>query len=218
VLGISYLEADLRATTEAGAELVGSQQGSLSWRHYSPLFSFGNYSYMTLSFPMDPNVGYPLLLKEVSWATYALLYRQDKWVDVPFQVTGQWVEIVSGVRIQLTEATSRDGIYRYSFKAEFGGSTNPFMGSVSVSQGETLPGAVISKMQLLDAKGTVINGSGTSGSFGWSMTGGSGTANCTGHGDCDSCGDVKTMRFWVAVSPYEIKLPFVLRDIPVPTF
>jgi len=217
VLGLSYTTADCRAIDEQGVEWATSS--GMSWmRSYSSLptrFPRG----VGLSFPMDPNRGYPLLLKEVSWSTYALLFRAKQSVDTPFQVTGQWVQIVPGVKILMEEATSQDGTYRYQFKAEFDGKSNPFTPIAIIREGQALAENLITKIQLLDAKGTPVNDASTGGGvFSSSMSGSTGNATCSGSGRCSACGGVKTMRFAVAVNPYEVKIPFVLTDIPVPTF
>jgi hypothetical protein len=218
VLGLSTIEADVLAINEKGVELAGPS-GMSSWRYYSPLTIRRinpNTEYVGISFSMDPNLGYPLMLETLGWTSYALLFQKKQSIDLPFQVTGQSVQILPGVKVLIEEATSQGEDYRYQLKTEFEGTVNPFAMMVSMHEGSILPGYLISEIQLLDAQGSPVNAS--SGSFGSSMSGSTGKATLTGHGTCSACGGVKTIRFVVVVNPYEVKIPFVLTDIPVPTF
>jgi hypothetical protein len=213
VLGTILTASDVKAVTETGAELTGSRHMSSSWRSYSDFGIVHGQASTSLDFPMDPNRGYPVLLKEVSWSLCALMYQQERWIDVPFQVTGQWVQLVPGIKVQFSQAVSQDGVYRYQFGGQYEGPGNPFNNHVSVHEYSPLPWYVVTKMQLLDAKGLPVKPeTGSS-----SMSGSAGTAACSGNGECDTCGGVKTVRFWVVTGLYEIKLPFVVTDVPVPT-
>ncbi len=211
VFGTTHSVADLLAVTETGDQLAGPVRGS-SYRSYSPL-SLPGYQLTSLAFPMDPNRGYPVLLKEVSWTLYALLYRQEQWTDVPFQATAQWVQIAPGIKVQFTRATSQAGAFQYEFTGRYEGPASPFMGDPSVGEGSPLPWHLVAKIEMLDAKGATIRTS-------YSDRGqrqSAGSVVCSGSGEYSASGGVKTMRFRVILNPYEIKLPFVLTDIPVPT-
>jgi hypothetical protein len=223
VFGLSnMLPVDAKAATETGAELVG-QKGLPGLRTYSAL-SGRNDAAMTLRFPVDPNRGYPVLLKEVSWTGYALLYRQEQWIDVPFEVTGQWVQITPGVRVKFTQAALREGTYEYVFEGQYPTQTSPFesgkpgtyahQGGLHVYADQPLPPCVITQIELLDAEGWTIQ---PLAQYTSSRHFPKGTSTCTGGGMGLHSGEVKTMRFWVLTDPYEIKLPFVLTDVLVPT-
>jgi hypothetical protein len=225
VFGLSdMLPVDATATTETGAELI-AQRGLSGLRTYSALSS-RNDATMGLRFPVDPNRGYPVLLKEVSWTGYALLYRQEQWVDVPFEVTGQWAEIVPGVKVKFTQAALREGVYEYEFEGQYDTQASPFesgtpgayahQGGLNVYENQPPPLCVITQIELLDAEGWTIQPLAQYTSSHHHLP--KGTSTCRGGGMGLHSGEVKTLRFWVLTDPYEIKLPFVLTDIPVPTF
>jgi hypothetical protein len=216
LFGLFYVEADLKAVTETGRLLTGSDQSPYG-RHYTSFSNPNSYQYVSLDFAMDPNLGYPLVLKEVSWVTYALMYQQEQWMDIPFQVTGQWIQIAPGIKVQLTQATAHDGVYRYELKGQYEGPVNPFIPIPAISSFESLPWQVVDNAQLLNDKGVATKLSASGESIHWSASGSGGNATCSGYGECSTCGDVKTMRFRIISGLYEIKLPFVLTDVPVPT-
>jgi hypothetical protein len=184
VFGLSQmLPIDLRAVTDTGAELIG-QRGLPAIRTYAPLDSHNNKA-MMFRFPMDPNQGYPSVLRQISWTGYALLYRQQQWIDVPFEATDQWVQILPGVQIKFTQVTLREGMYQYEFDGQYEMPTSPFDSEPVVHENRPLPAYLVTQIELLDAEGWTITPQ-TQYSRSHSLMG---TVTGSGGGMCSSCGE-----------------------------
>jgi hypothetical protein len=175
---------------------------------------------LDLSFPMDPNLGYLLLLKEVSWTTYALLCREKQSIHILGGTRGK-VQVLPGLKVGMnisgSGSSSSGDVSLYKFEVEFEGTINPFMPLTGIRDGEAIPRYLITKILLVDHKDTPVNESNWT--FGQiesdSKTGTSTISGCLALPTFYSSAHI---HFVVAVNPYEVKLPFVLTDIPVPTF
>jgi hypothetical protein len=175
-------------------------------------------THVSLSFPTDPNVGYPALFSEVSWSTKGLFAHAIRTVKVPFQASEQWIEILPDYSILIEEAVVEEGKYRYVIKAKYEGPDSRPSSHVFLRKDEPVPQYIDMGMTLLDANGVDVRSYGGGGAF----SGGGGGSNTdytfSGRGSCDACGGVTTIQFQFAVDSYIDEMSYVLYDIPVPTF
>jgi len=175
-------------------------------------------AHVSLSFPMDPNAGYPVWFSQVSFSTEGLFAYAIRSVKVPFQASEQWIEILPDYRIMIEEAVLEEGKYSYLIKAKYEGPDSRPSSHVFLREDEPLPQYIDMGMTFLDSNGVDVRSYGGGGSFGSSGGGSDTDYTMSGHGSCDACGGVTTIQFQFAVDPYIEEMTFVLYDIPVPTF
>jgi len=170
----------------------------------------------TLSFTVDPERGYPLMLSTLRWSVKVLIARRFEDVEVPFCAARNRLSLADDVYVRIEEAVSGDQSYAYQLRAVYAGA-NPFVGHfIRVSDGS--PKALILDIELLDGAGQVINKPGTPGMFSGSVSGGEGMVTFTGSGNCENCDGVQRMRFVVARDLVEEEVSLSLEGLPVPSF
>ena len=193
---------------------------------------------ISLSFPMDPNVGFPTWLSEVSWSIKGLFAHAIRTVKVPFQASDQWIELLPGYSIMIEEAVLKENSYSYRIKGRYEGMDSPPRSFIFLRDDEPLPQYMDMGMTLLDANGIDVrsysrSNSGLSSSSTTpslkeltlgendsdSSSGNNSNYNSimAGMGSCSACGGVKTIQFKFAVDPYIADMFYVLNDITVPT-
>jgi hypothetical protein len=183
-----------------------------------PSFMADRPAHVNLSFPMDPNAGYPVWFNQVSFSTTGLFAYAIRKVKVPFQASEQWIEILPDYSIMIEEAVLEEGKYSYVIKAKYEGPDSRPSSHVFLREDEPLPQYIDMGMTFLDANGVDVRSYSSSGGFS-SSGGGSGTDyTMSGRGSCDACGGVTMIQFQFAVDSYIEDMTFVLYDIPVPTF
>ena len=183
-----------------------------------PSFLADRPEHISLSFPTDPNVGYPALFSQVSWSTKGLFAHAIRTVKVPFQASDRWIEILPDYSILIEEAVLEEGKYSYVIKAKYEGPDSRPMSFFVLRGDEPVPQYIDMGMTFLDAKGVDVRSYSSSGGF---SSGGSGSNNdytFSGNGSCSACGGVTTIQFQFAVDSYIDEMTYVLYDIPVPTF
>jgi len=174
--------------------------------------------HISLSFPMDPNAGYPALFSQVSFSTKGLFAYAIRTVKVPFQASEQWIEILPDYSIMIEDAVLEDGKYSYVIKAKYEGPDSRPSSHVSLREDEPVPQYIDMGMTFLDANDVDVRSYGGGGSFGSSGGGSNTDYTMSGRGSCDACGGVTTIQFKFAVDSYIEEMTYVLYDIPVPTF
>ena len=203
-------------TLESDTSSSGSRHYRLQTTSLPPLLA-DRPARLSITFPMDPNQGYPLTLKELEFSFCMLTAESFKYIEVPFQVFEQPIEILPGYFLTIEEATSEGE--NYSFRMQFEvteGAIKP-SSSVFVREDRSLPVYMDAGVTLLNAEGNDVHKS-ESGSRGTSGHGSGNISTVTGDGRCAGCGGIKTIQFKFAVNPSEVELAYVLRDIPIPTF
>lgn len=175
-------------------------------------------AYISLDFPMDPNVGYPAWLKEVRWSIKGLFAHAIRTVKVPFQASDQWIELLPGYSIMIEEATLGENSYSYRIKGRYEGPGSFPRSHLTLMDDEPVPQYIDMGMTFLDEKGVDVRSYGGSGSFGSSSGGSNNNYTMTGRGSCGACGGVKSIQFKFAVDSYIADMFYVLNDIPVPMF
>ncbi len=177
-----------------------------------------------VNMPMDPNRDYPTSLSRMECSMAFLVADTFEEVEVPFAPDPTWVELTPGLEILVEEASVEEDAYTYRIRAIY----DPEIVAYSaenrwhIRANEILPPILVAKVELLNVVGKPIDRVSVSGRFsgGTSRRGCDGLmiATSTGSGSCGACGYVKMIRFTLAFDPYEEKVPFVLENIPVPSF
>jgi len=222
ISGTSFLRpSTVSAVDELNNEYTYSSDSFLSIHiDTTPLPSFlpERPAHISLSFPLDPNAGYPVLFSQVSWSIKGIFAHAIRTVKVPFQTSEQWIEILPDYSILIEEAVLEEGKYSYVIKAKYEGPDSRPSSHVFLIRDEPVPKYIDMGMTFLDAKGIDVRSYSSSGGFG---SGGSGSNNeytFSGEGSCSSCGSVATIQFKFAVDCYIDEMSYVLYDVPVPTF
>jgi hypothetical protein len=188
---------------------------------YSP-FAYSP-AHIKLDFPLDPNVGCPVWLKEVSWSIKGLFAHAILTAKVPFQASDQWIELLPGYSIMIEEAVLKENEYSYRIKGRYEDPNSRPGSSLILRDGEPeqpIPQYMDMGMTFLDEKGIDVRsylGSSSGGSHS-SYSGSPSGYTRTGRSSCVACGYVKTIQFKFAIDPYIADMFYVLNDIPVPTF
>lgn len=140
---------------------------------------------------------------------YALMAESVEYVDVPFEPNDQWVRLTDDVSIRVRQAnnTISGSGTRYNFEIEESQSARRGLPSLSV--GDLLPEKMVMGRQFIKQDGEPFDPSMMGFGFLPAHVGGSGTGSGSG-------GPVKKMRFVIAVKPKHCKIPFELKNIPLP--
>lgn len=180
---------------------------------------------MSVTIPIDPNAEvYPLFFSQVDWLTHVLVTQRIITVDIPFEETLDWFELTPGLELLVEKATAEGTKYAYTIKARYNRDSVSYSpGSMSFHRwaDDPLPQRIVMDMQMLNADGKPVGKSGSySAGSSTSASGSDGQmlATSSGTGSCADCGQVTTIRYRIAVEPYEKEVRFVLEDIPVPSF
>jgi hypothetical protein len=228
LIGLSMTQANVVALDENGLE-IPVDSSSLRSRWYRPIDMFPSIGplsgprpfHWSVSLPEDAQLGYPLLVSRLGLSVYALIAADFEAVDISFQVTEDWVQIVPGMETLVEQADAQSEEYQYRIQVRYDTtkvSWDP--GSILLREGETLPERMHLETQILGAQGKPVGGTGSGGfSTSGSGSGSDGVMTWTirGTGRCDDCGQAASFRFRFAVSPSEQEVRFILEDIPVPT-
>lgn len=173
---------------------------------------------ITLNFPVYPSIGYPVWLNEVSWTINGLFAHAIRTIEVPFEASDEWIEIMPDLSIQIEEATVSEGRYSYRIRGKYEGEDSHPRTTLHLRQGDDIPQYIDLGITLLNENGIDIKSLSNSGAFSYGSTGTNTNYIMSGSGTCGSCGRVKTIQFQFAVDPYIDEMIFVLTDIPAPTF
>jgi hypothetical protein len=151
-------------------------------------------------------------IRSVRGYFYALTAESTEYVDVPFEPNDQWVSLTDEVAIQIKEAncTISGSSVRYNYEIEEnqpGG-----RGIRPLGAEDYLPEKIVMDRQLIAEDDKQIN---RSMGFGFlpAYVGGSTSGSSSGPGGISP---VKKIRFVIAVKPKHCKIPFDLKNIPLP--
>jgi hypothetical protein len=151
-------------------------------------------------------------IKSVKGYFYALVAESTEYVDVPFEPNDRWVSLTDEVAIQVKEAncTISGSSVRYNFNIEESQQRGRSTGPLRV--GDYLPEKIVMDRQLIAEDDKQIN---RSMGFGFlpAYVGGSTSGSSSGPGGISP---VKKIRFVIAVKPKHCKIPFDLKNIPLP--
>lgn len=233
LIGIDRMERGVVALDQDGQEIYRtdnpfpgrSYQATEDALRLAAFTGRANEFRLSVSMPLEANQGYPSSIGRLEWSLNALIAETSTTVDIPFEAGEDWVEVVPGLEVLVAVASATEGSYIYKIQAIY----DPNLASYGTGgywhfwSDEELPATLMVDMEMLNAAGEPVRGPNTSGGFG----GGTSThsteeglmeATSNGHGRCDACGDVATIRFTFALDAYEVEAQLVLEDIPVPGF
>lgn len=136
---------------------------------------------------------------------YVIMAESFVYVDVPFKPSKEWVRLTADLEIRVLEAQTSES--HYNFRIETRRSKRAFR--TPLSPVSDLPDRFPVDRQLLGKDGKSF-GRRSGPIFGLASVGG------TGSGSGTNIGLIEKIRFVIAVNPTHHKIPFVLKDIPLP--
>ena len=143
---------------------------------------------------------------------YALIAESVEYVEVPFEPNEQWVKLTDDTSIQVREARSTvsGSRTRYNFEIEEARAT--MRGIPNLAVGDYLPEKMLMGRQLIKQDGEPLDPSMGHGFLPVNV-GGRGSGSHSGSGGASP---IKKIRFVIAVKPKHCKIPFELKNIPLP--
>jgi hypothetical protein len=143
---------------------------------------------------------------------YALIAESVEYVEVPFEPNEKWVKLTEDTTIQVRVArnTISGSRTRYNYEIE---EDRPGRGGIPyLAVGEYLPEKMVMGRQLIKQDGEPLDSSMGHGFLPVNV-GGSGSGSHSGSGGASY---IKKIRFVIAVKPKHCKIPFELKNIPLP--
>ncbi len=143
---------------------------------------------------------------------YALMAESIEHVEVPFEPNDKWVHLTDDLEIRLREAknTISGSRSRYSFEIEENRTGRERIFRLSFE--DYLPEKMVMGRQLIGEDGKQLGRSPGMGSLP-AHVGGRGSGS---HSGSRSVSPVEKIRFVIAVNPKHYKIPFELKNIPLP--
>jgi len=144
---------------------------------------------------------------------YTLVAESVEHVEVPFEPNDQWVRLTDDVAIQVLEArnTISGSRTRYNFEIEEDQSARRGIHNLAV--GDYLPEKMMKGRQLIKADGEPTHPSSMGHGSLPVHVGGSGSGS---HSGSRGTSPIEKIRFLIAVNPKHCKIPFELKNIPLP--
>ncbi|UCF17199.1 MAG: hypothetical protein JSW59_07015, partial [Phycisphaerales bacterium] len=136
---------------------------------------------------------------------YALIAESFEYVDLPFKKSDKWIRLTPDVEVQILDAFADGSSYRLRTKGrpEGGG----FRGMLSAES--YMPARLVTSRQLIGPDGKPVRRHSPSRMLPFHIGG-----NSSGSGS--SMGQIKKIRYVIAVNPAHYEIPFVLENIPLP--
>ncbi len=141
---------------------------------------------------------------------YALVAESVEHVEVPFEPNDQWVRLTDDVAIQVREAKCTISGTRTRYNYEIEENRTARRGISRLSVGDYLPEKMVMGRQFVKQDGKPHDRSMGPG-FISAHVGGSGSGTHSSSG-----GPIEKIRFVIAVNPNHYKIPFELKNIPLP--
>lgn len=176
---------------------------------------------VTVSFCVDPDQRPISALSLFHWCAYAVYAEDVIEVDVPFEASDDWLEVAPGIQITVTKATVECCDYAYWTEVRHtGGIVRAFDDPVSST--EPMADYLVVRTLLLDSEGTPVRATEDDrvSPAVWSERVESTSLNTA------KCGgwlltfateaEIASVRHVIVVHPYEVRVPFVVRDLPLP--
>jgi hypothetical protein len=135
---------------------------------------------------------------------YALVAESIKYVEVPFEPNSNWVRLTGGLEIQVVKAQCTGSSYQYEIATRSQGQYDRML-----SAGDSVPRRIVMGRQFIGRDGKPIRHY-----SGYRRMPAS--AGGRGSGSGSRIGQVKTIRYMIAVNPAHYKIPFELEHIPLP--
>jgi len=178
---------------------------------------------VSVSFCVDPDQRPISALSLFQWCAYALYAEDVIEVDVPFEASEDWLKAAPGIQIRVTKATVECCDYTYWTEVK------PAVGIVRafddpVSPTEPMADYLVVRTLLLDSEGNPVGATEDDrvSAAVWSERVEStslNTAKCSGWLlTFVTEAEIASVRHVIVVHPYEVRVPFVVRDLPLPGF
>ena len=176
---------------------------------------------------LDPNQAVPTSLSELDFTVEALYGQPFTTIDIPLEVTEEWIELVPRYRIHVEEVNVVDDACHIIIREEItdvhAGSSRSFdpnghpweemscFGDVLYKFSEF---DVVSNAKIVDTDGHPVRG----GNRGSSSSGRDGMRTGTRTFTFYNCSDTEDfrIRYTIAMDLYEMPIPLMLTDISVP--
>lgn len=226
-LGMSLgLPAVFRAVDDEGSEVVvaGNTEDTRWYRasdcvvdSYSTHEQNRSACDLNLSLHFDVNLPTPSSLSIIEWYSYALYAGDVVEVDIPFHMSQEWLESGTDLDFRVPQARLESSGLEYTtcLKSKTG---SVRVLSDRLVSGESVADYIVLETQLLNSSGgrlplssheirSVVLQDGDRVFYG---------VEC--HGVVERGGSPAFIRHVVAVRPHEIKVPFILTDLPIPSW
>lgn len=143
---------------------------------------------------------------------YALVAESIEYIDVPFEPNVNWVTLTSDINIQVRKAECRTSSTRLSYDLDIVVDTPGRNSMNRIMVWDPLPKRIVIDRQLIGKDGKSLDrhritrrlpaniGGSSSGSY----------------SDSGGVGPIEKIRFVIAVNPSHYKIPFELKNIPLP--
>jgi hypothetical protein len=176
---------------------------------------------------LDPDQTYPTILSELDFTVDALYGQPFATIDLPVEVTEDWIELAPCYRIRVDEVSMVDNVCHIVVKGEVtdvsGSGSYPFDPNIPWDEHVSPRGTVyrlsdldiISRTELVDTGETPSWSGGSNSHSNRSADGGRDLSwnftlhNCTGTENL-------LLHYTIAMDPYEIPIPLTLTEIAVP--
>jgi hypothetical protein len=144
-------------------------------------------------------------IKRVKGYFHVLMPESLEYIDVPFKPSKKWVRLTPDLEIKVVEAQSTGSSYSYRIEKR----RREGVSGIFFRAGCDLPNRLPAGRQLLGRDGKPIDPRSEPPRLPASVGG-------RGRGSCVKAGPIKKIRFVIAVNPSHHKVPFELKDIPLP--
>ncbi|MCF7973863.1 MAG: hypothetical protein K9N55_08615 [Phycisphaerae bacterium] len=184
---------------------------------------------ITLQLQLTPDQIVPTALARVDFYAHALFARPFVTVDMPFEVTADWVELAPGFRVLIEKAVSKDGICEYQIQQELTGPPNSYLGLSPYD--ELTSFILLSSPKIADLYTrdylfslTLMDSEEKPTSSDREYTGSKtsydpeGKTIMTNTGYISDCSGIATLRYSIAVQPYKVIVPMTITDITLDGF
>jgi hypothetical protein len=215
----------LSAADTGGNSMTIEANTNTDWRWFG---TTSLYSYMPVEAPMkwaeprdlticlqfSPCQAVPGSLSSLEWYNYALYADKVIEVKVPFHASDEWIQTETGLQFQVCQAELDCGnVWRYRTTVK---STTVSVRGLTdrLSADERIADYVILRTEILGASDYPLT---ASSHMAGAPTPSTATFYVMCEGESTRGGYPQTIRHVIAVHPTEVKIPFVLRDIPVPS-
>ena len=137
---------------------------------------------------------------------YALVAESFEYVDIPFKKSDEWVRLTPDAEVQIAEASCDESRYRLQTKGRTEG--RGIRGMISAE--DYMPARVVTARQLIGPDDKPIRRNTGSRMLPFLQISGSSSSS----GSVE--GEIKNIRYVIAVNPTHREIPFVLENIPLP--
>ncbi len=175
---------------------------------------------VSVNIPLDPNRACPILLSRLEWSMYALVAGIVANVDIPLKASNRWGSLAPGLWVLMEKAKIAGAAYEYSLKLKYNPQQVRVMSipaTLTVGGVWKFPTAIVSGVHVRNARGEVIEDQSNYGSLGTVRSDSTeATGAYFGEGSCTFGDTAATIRFVLALNPYEKEARFAVTNVLIP--